>query len=92
MTDFIATTTKDPDDVLDYSLDWTTWLAGDTIASSSWIAETGLTVDSDTNSTTDTTVWVSGGEACRYYTLTNRIVTSAGRTKDRSIQVKVNEQ
>lgn len=32
------TFTKDPHAVLDYTVDWTRWLAGDTIATSAWLA------------------------------------------------------
>ena len=84
---------KDPDAVLDYGFDWSLWLAtGETIQSSSWTAETGITMDSDTNNDTETAVWVSGGTANEIYILTNRIITSAGRTDERSIQLRVVER
>ena len=35
------TFTKDPDAVLDYSVDWSLWLAGDEISTSEWILEEG---------------------------------------------------
>ena len=35
------TFTKDPDAVLDYSVDWSLWLAGDTISSSEWLLDDG---------------------------------------------------
>ena len=54
---------KDPDEVLDYSIDWSTWLDSDTISSSSWTVESGITKDSDSNDTTSTTIWLSGGTA-----------------------------
>lgn len=83
---------KDPDAVLDYSVDWSAWLDTDTIATSAWTAATGITVDSDTNSTTIATVWLSGGTAGRNYAVTNRITTAAGRTDDRTIIIKVRER
>ena len=88
MTTFSAS--KDPDAVLDYSVDWSTWLDGDTISTSTWTvsgADSDLVIDSDTNSTTATTVWLSGGTKNYGYILTNRIVTAAGRTDDRSVTV-----
>ena len=78
---------KDPDAVLDYSIDWSDWLGDDTIASSSWAASTGITVDSDTNTTTAAIVWLSGGTAGENYTATNSIVTAAGREDDRTITI-----
>ncbi len=83
---------KDPDSVLDYSIDWSQWLAGDTIVSSIWTVTLGIAKDSDTNDTTSTTIWVSGGTAGTTYALTNRIITSVGRTKDLTVDLPVAEQ
>lgn len=84
--------TKDPDAVLDYGFDWTSWLDGDTISTSAWSADAGITVDSDSNNTTSTTVWLSGGTAGTTYEVTNQITTAAGRTDDRTIRIKVVER
>jgi hypothetical protein len=83
---------KDPDAVLDYSIDWSAWLGSDTITTSEWFvdgADTDLAVDSDSKSTTATTVWLSGGTLGVTYTATNRITTADGRTDDRSISVQI---
>ncbi len=86
------TFTKDPNAVLDYSVDWSRWLDGDTIATSVWTVPSGLTKVSDTSTTTKTTAWLSGGTADQSYTVTNRITTTGGRTEDRSFIVKVEER
>jgi hypothetical protein len=88
--------TKDPDAVLDYSLDWSQWLSdGDTIASSSWFVS-GLAgspvIDSHSNTTTTTTVWVSGGGIRKRYEVTNRITTVGGRTEDQSIVLIIEQK
>ena len=84
---------KDPQAVLDYGFDWSDWLAvGETVSTSSWVVEAGITKDSDTNDSTTTTVWLSGGTAGEDYTVTNTIVTSASRTDERSIIVFVRER
>lgn len=84
---------KDPDAILDYSINWSSWLVtGDTIATSTWTAETGITVDSDSNTTTAATVWLSGGTLGESYDVTNHIVTDAGREDDRTITILVREQ
>lgn len=83
---------KDPDAVLDYTIDWSTWLGDDTIATSGWTVPTGLTEDSDSNTTTTATVWLSGGTVGTVYTVTNEITTAGGRTDDRSIQIFVTER
>ena len=81
---------KDPDAVLDYSVDWSAWLVdGDIIISSDWLPTTGITVVSSSFSTNATTVWVSDGVAGNKYGITNRITTSGGRTDDRTIYIKV---
>ena len=78
---------KDPDAVLDYEADWSAWLGSDTIESSSWTVPTGLTKDSEANTTTTATVWLSGGTAETIYDVINRIVTAGGRTEDRTIKI-----
>jgi hypothetical protein len=79
----MPTITKDPNAVLDYTLDWSDWLETDTIAASTWVVDAGLTKDSDSFTPTTTTVWLSGGTAGRVYEALNRIVTAGGRTADR---------
>ena len=84
--------TKDPNAVLDYSFNWETWLDDDTISTSTWTADTGITIDSSSTTTTVATVWLSGGTAGTTYTVTNRIVTAASRTEDRSLTINVRQR
>lgn len=74
--------TRDPDDVLDYSFDWTAWLAGDVVNSITILADPGITAESPTFTGTTTTVWISGGTQGSVATVTHRITTVAGRSKD----------
>lgn len=81
---------KDPNAVLDYVFNWSSWLqSGETISSSTFTVETGITKDSETNTTTSATVWLSGGTEGNRYTITNRVTTNQGRTDDRSAIVRV---
>ena len=89
---------KDPSAVLDYVFDWTEWLAtGETIAVDSETgeklititADTGITVDSSTEDAGKVTVWLSGGTAGINYKVACKITTSAGRTDERTIWIKV---
>ena len=80
---------KDPDEVLDYRINWAPRLAGDTIASSIWIVPTGITEDDAENTTTTTTIWLSGGSLKTNYSLVNRITTAAGRTMDQTVTIRV---
>lgn len=83
---------KDPNAVLDYQIDWSSFLGVDTIASSTWIVPTGITKNSDTNTTTTSTIWLSSGTAGQTYELTNRITTAGGRTDDRTVTIAVLEK
>ena len=81
---------KDPSAVLDYVFDWTEWLAtGETITDHTITADTGITVDSSTELDGKVTVWLSGGTAGVNYKVACLITTSAGRTDERTIWIKV---
>lgn len=85
---------KDPQAVLDYQVNWAasgdSWLGADTIVGTPvWTIDAGLTKDSQSNTTTTATVWLSGGTAGTSYTVTCRVSTAAGRTDERSFIVKV---
>ena len=89
---------KDPSAVLDYVFDWTEWLAtGETIAVDSETdeklititADTGIAVDSWTESDGKVTVWLSGGTAGINYKVACLITTSAGRTDERTLWIRV---
>jgi len=95
--------TKDPAAVLDYKFDWKAatngssgavgdWLAaGETIATKTITATTGITIGTSaiTDTNTSVTVWLSTGTAGVDYTVTCQIVTSASRTDERSIVIQV---
>jgi len=88
---------KDPDAVLDYGFDWSDWLAvGETISASEWsitlAPDAILVIDSESETTTETLVWLSGGTEGQLYGLTNHITTSAGREDDRSLRVRIRER
>lgn len=79
---------KDPDAVLDYTIDWTAWLSGDTISSAVWAVPTGLVKDQQSETATAATVWLSGGTADAEYVVTCHIITAAGREEDRSFRIR----
>lgn len=83
---------KDPDEVLDYQIDWSERLNGDTIMSSTWIVPAGITKDRDSNTDDTSTIWLSGGEAGAKLSITNRIETAGGRTMDQSVGLVVKEK
>lgn len=84
---------KDPDETLDFQIDWSTRLdTGDTIVTSTWIIPDGLTKQSDGKTTNATTVWLMGGTAGTSYLVLNRVVTANGRTLDQTGKLKVKDK
>lgn len=87
MSTFLAT--KDPDAILDYEVDWSSWLAsGETISSASWTL-TGVTQTTVNTTTTKSTIWLSGGTANNRATASCKITTSLGRVDERTIEIVI---
>jgi len=89
---FITKDPKDPDDIDYFGIDWGPYLSdvGESISTSTWIVPAGIIKDSDSVDGTISLIKLSGGTAGASYLLTNRI-TTATRTKDRSMTVTVAE-
>jgi hypothetical protein len=85
---------KDPEAVIDVAFDWATnWLAAaETISTYTVTVPAGLTLASHTSAAGVVTAWISGGTAETTYRVECKIVTSAGRTDERSIEVRVTER
>lgn len=82
---------KGPSDILSYGLDWTAWLSGDTIATSTWaVATSTLTTVGTSNTTKVATIKVSGGTVGTTYTVTNTITTTtSAETKIAIAQLRI---
>ena len=83
---------KDPDAVLDYAFDWSSWLASGETISTETLTGSGVTVDSSSESDGVVTAWISGGTAGQTATVACKIVTSASRTDERTIKLKIQER
>jgi hypothetical protein len=86
---------KDPNEVLDYTVDWTTRLDGDVIDTSTWILKSGdVTIGamSFDGGSGVTKVWLSAGTVGVASEVTNRITTAGGRTMDQTIKIKIKEK
>ena len=83
---------KDPSAVLDYTFDWSAWLGVDTIATSTWTVPTGITQVTESETTTTTTVWLSGGTADTNYAVVNTIITVGGRTDQRTLTIRCRDK
>ena len=84
---------KDPSADLDYTFDWSDFLTGaEVISSSAWDATpTGLTIDNKTKDNTTATCYLAGGTIGQVFRVVNTIVTNAAapRTEDRTLTVRI---
>ena len=71
---------KSATEVASFSINWSDALGSATISTSSWAVESGITKNSDSKTTTVTTIVLSGGTAGTAYTCTNTITTSTAET------------
>ncbi len=85
----IRTFTKDPDSILDYTIDFSLWLNGDTLSTATWTVQAGLTNVLSTKTNTAALIWLSGGSLATTYSVSVRIVTVGGRTDDRTFSVSI---
>ena len=88
---------KDPTDKLDYVLDWgadgDSYLDGDTITGTPvWVVPSGLVLEAQSNTTTTTTAWLSGGTAGTTYRVACKITTAGGRIAERSFDLRVQDR
>lgn len=99
----MATLLIDPDETLDYTLDWATWLAetgspADTITMSAWAVSESAgspsqpTLSGESNTTSTATVFISGCQLAEIYQLTNTITTGQGRTAERSLTLRCEQR
>lgn len=90
---------KDPNDVLDFQIDWLGTAAdpgplyglSDAIANSLWVVPAGLSVETETFAAGSATIWLSGGVAGVSYSILNRITTDDGRVFDQTVKLPVKE-
>ncbi len=84
---------KDPSDVLDYTLDYTSLLQSDGIASIT-VTATNVTIDSSSFSGKVVTIFVSSGQDGSTGVVTTKIVTTNAtpRTYERSFRIKVEDR
>ncbi len=87
----------DPQEKLDYTCDWSTFLddggsPSDTISASSWEiaplnagSPTEPVLSGEISTTNSTTVFVANCRAGEIYHLSNRVETAAGRIAERSV-------
>lgn len=90
----LATYIKQPNEVQDYDIDFTEYLAsmgGDSILSHTVLADTGITVDSSLVINNVVKIFLSGGYDHESYNVTARVTTVGGRVREGEIKIKVKE-
>lgn len=81
---------KDPDEFLDYCIDWTKRLVDDdTITSVEWLLSSDEIVKSnESHDTTKALLWIAGGTAGQTYQVLCRVTTTQGRIMDQTVNLK----
>ena len=95
---------KDPDETLDYSVDWSRFLGSATIASVTWaVKSTSYTTQTtlasgqtlttaSSGAATVATINIAGGTVNEEYTFFCTMTDSTGSTAQRSIKLKIREK
>lgn len=71
------------------TIDYATELNGDTIQTSTWSVFTGTTQTAETETTTATTLWLTGATASTRGVVINTTVSAGGKTLKRSYVIRV---
>lgn len=88
----MTTFEKDPQAILDYSVNWTEFLeTAETITSSQWFVPTGITLTESGSTNKTATAWLSGGTLGSSYEIVNRITTNntPARVDERTIIISI---
>lgn len=98
---------KDPDEIIDYSVDWSRFLGSATLSTVSWFVDdadgvktaigNGVTVNgiqnvSATNTTTVATINLALGTLNKEYKFYCQITDSTGSTAERVVKIRIKEQ
>lgn len=85
---------KDSNEVLDYEVDWTERLSGDTISTSTFtlIKAAGLVINSQSFTDTSSKVWLRDGTTGEKAQILCRITTAGGRTMDQTIALLITDK
>jgi len=81
---------KDPDEHLDYNIDWSPRLSPpDIISASEWFVPDGLVSENEIMTDNSTTIWLSAGILAEAYDVLNRVQTMEGRIMDQTVTLKI---
>ena len=80
---------KRPEDVLDYDIDFSRWLDGDTLVNVTASKVGTAVIDSSSVDSVAAKIWLSGGDAGTDTIITAQVETLAGRTKEIQFRLRV---
>jgi hypothetical protein len=87
---------KDPQARVDYSIDWTDYLDGQSVAASLWTVTPsepgGIAVEQASFDLSRSAARLSGGLLGRVYTVSNQVTLSDGSLDERSITLRVEQR
>jgi hypothetical protein len=87
---------KDPQARADHAIDWSAYLAGQSLVASLWtvspVETGGLVVEAHAFEAQRSSVRLNGGVVGRVYRLTNRVTLSDGQVDERSVTMRVEER
>jgi len=98
---------KDPNELLDYSVDWSRWLGATTISTVVWyidnasgvktVAVSGQSINglipvSFTNTNSVSTIYLGAGTNNTEYKISCAITTVAGTAAERVVKIKIKEE
>ena len=88
-----ASIDKDPESILDYSMDWSAWLLGveDSISTYT-VVGVDCTVQNSSKNGNVLTAWISGGTIGQSASVTFKIVTAGGRTDERTVYFNIKQR
>ena len=85
----MADYTKTAAAVLDFTLNWATYLGSDTISSSSWAVPSGITGSNQSSTATSASIRISAGTAGLVYAFTNTITMASGQIDQEPLVITV---
>ena len=87
---------KDPQARIDHAIDWSSYLAAQTLVASSWAVDPaeagGLAVEESAFEAQRSSARLAGGLVGRIYRLTNHVTLSDGQMDERSVTIRVEER
>ena len=90
MADLLTWPEKDPQETLDYYVDYSGRIpADDAITQSSWAVPAGITAEQSNFSGRKTVIWLSGGTEGASYELTNTVETEDGRILEQTCLIVI---